>query len=155
MRPGGNGAADTGGDGGESRWETTAGVLVGVWVRCCEAVREGTEENDNQVFFTIGQAEVPARHVDVLFDFRLGPASHLFDGSRWAMTRLDAVSENIPGVVEMDEFLQAFHISIMKERLLEIGTVGRRHCCITRGRDLHLAVHAGRILDPVRVRIVA
>src|ERR1700733_10898643 len=54
-----------------SRRETTARVFVGVRVWCCETVRKGAEENNNQVFFTIGQAEVPARHVDVGLDFRL------------------------------------------------------------------------------------
>ena len=40
------------------------------------------------------------------------------------MSRLDRVSENIPRVIEVDEFLQALHIAIMKERLLEFGQLG-------------------------------
>jgi hypothetical protein len=82
--------------------------------------------------FQSSQAEVPLCHVDVVLDFRLGPAGHLFDGSSRAVSRLDGISENIPRVIEMDEFLQVFHIAIMKERLLEVGTVGRRHCRIER-----------------------
>ena len=67
--------------------------------------REGAEEDDDLVFFVVRQAEVPGRHVDIVLDFRLGPAGHLFDGSRRAMSRLDGVSENIPRVIEMDKFL--------------------------------------------------
>src|ERR1700694_4644623 len=104
-----------------SRRETIPRVLVGVRVWCCEAVRERAEEDDDQVFFVIAQAEVPGRHVDVVLDFRLGPAGHLFDGSRRAVSRLDGVSVNISRVIERDEFLQTLHIAIMKERLLEVG----------------------------------
>jgi len=103
----------------------------------------------------IAQAEVPGRHVDVALDFRLGPAGDLFDGSWWAVSRLHGVSENVSRVIEMDEFFQALHITIMKERLLEAGTVGRRHRRIARRRHLHLAVDARRVLDPIGVRVVA
>jgi hypothetical protein len=123
--------------------------------RCREAVGERAEEGDNQVFFVIAETELPARHVHVVLDFGLGPAGHLFDGSRRAMSGLDGVSENIPRVIEMDEFLQALHIAIMKERLLEGGTIGRRHRRIARRRYLHLAVDARRILDPLAVRVDA
>src|SRR6476620_103497 len=79
-----HGGSETRWDGGGGYWrrrgregsrrETIPRILICVRVWCCEAISEGAEEDDDQVFFVIGQAEVPGRHVDVVLDFRLGPA---------------------------------------------------------------------------------
>ena len=98
-----------------------------------------------------------ARSVVMVVSIEADPRPHHPFTSDWAgqPIPLDGVNENIPRVVEMDELLQALYIAIMKERLLEGGTIGRRHRRIARRGYLHLAVDARRILDPLAVRVDA
>src|ERR1700683_4965998 len=62
----------------------------------------------------------------------------------------------------MNELLQALDITIVEELLLEVrlsragfrsGTLRRRHRDIASARHLELAVYAGRILCPIRIRV--
>src|SRR5437867_31536 len=55
---------------------TRKGINVGI--RCCEAVREGLQEDDNQVLLVVRQAEHPRRHVEIVTHLRHRPAVHSF-----------------------------------------------------------------------------
>jgi hypothetical protein len=116
---------------------TREGIDVRIW--CCETVREGLQEDHDQILLLIRQAEITDRHVDVVRDLGHGPAVHLFNRSRRAVSRRDVKRKHVARIVEMDELLQALGVAIVKELLLKVGpwrlgggTLWRRHGHIAR-----------------------
>src|SRR3981081_3502325 len=137
---------------------TRKGVDVGK--RCCETVREGSQEDHDHVLLAIRQAELPNRHVEVVWGhLGPGPAVYFFSRSCRAVSRRDVKRKHVARIVEVDELLQALDVAIVEEPLLEVGpwclggTTWWRHGHIARRRHLELAVGTRRQWYPLRVRV--
>lgn len=80
-------------------------------------VGEGLHEGHQGVFFGIGELQVAQLGgVHGERQFGLGPAGHLFAGGAGR-----AGGENVAGVVEVDDLLQALEVAVVAEGLDEVG----------------------------------
>src|ERR1700742_2936646 len=86
----------------------------------CEAIVEGLEEGDGLVFLLIRQTWITEGHIPGLWNLGCRPTGHLFDCSCRALAAFYLHPILMPGVVEMDELLQALDIAVVEKLLLEV-----------------------------------
>src|ERR1700746_621388 len=133
---------------------------IPVWVGSRVTIRECLQEGKDLVLFLVREAEITACHVDVVRYLRHRPAVQFFCRSCRAVPGGDVEFKLVARVVEVDELLQAFDITVVKELFLEVrpgcfgsGALWWCHSHIARRRHLHLAVGSWGKLYPGRVRV--
>src|SRR5580700_4086897 len=145
---------------GSAPAHTRARISVDVRVRSSETVVERLQESDNLVLLRIRQVELTDRHVLVLRHLRGRPASYPLDGPCRAVSGFHFHAINVPGVIEVNELLEALDVTVVEELLLEVGprrfggwTLWRRQSHIACGTGLHSAI--GRLCEwyPGGVRV--
>ena len=96
---------------------TRKGVDIGV--RSSESIRKRLQEDNDQVFLVIRQAEFTRRHVEIVRDLGQRPAVHFFGRSCRAVSGSDRLCKTrVTRIVEVDELLQALDVAVVKELLL-------------------------------------